>query len=206
MQSEVGSLGLMNPSKGDCLAIDGIGLLPKSADLLSGSNNGSSVLSQNTLQEAPVLNTYFLSASSASWEVIDKDRSLYQLTIPLSAAAEWIPVLTPHKNGTHHVAVSSERLLLDWAVLDEDAKILGPDFYSIPAFAMESAQQGDWLPDVTINNLIQSGHVVPRYKSATTLMLEFSDNPYSAVGDVLSIRMAESMSDSKPTVRCKLHC
>lgn len=146
-------------------------------------------------EAAGVLNTYFLSAFSSQWDEVDNVRSLYSITIPLTAATPWMPVITPHEHGTTHIAVPSDRFLMDWVSLEEDAKLLGDDFFSYPAYALQSIQLENWLPTHTINKIIQSGVVVPRYKSSTTVMLNFPNNPFSAVGDVMDIRIAKNKPD-----------
>jgi hypothetical protein len=48
------------------------------------------------------LTTYFLAASKVQLVQIDEGQSLYELSFPLSAAAEWTPVTTPHlESGMH---------------------------------------------------------------------------------------------------------
>lgn len=163
----------------------------KSAAFRSSNHSGSGT-PKSASQEAELLNTHFLSATTARWDVVDNDRSLYSITIPLAAVAEWMPVVCPDFNGMRHTSVSSERFLMDWAYLEESAKALGQDFFSYPVYALQSAQLDDWKQAHTIENMIQSGEVCSRYKSATTVMLSVPDSQYSAVGDVMNIRMANN--------------
>lgn len=171
--------------------------IQNNTSLLHDSHNGQISLANNMSSncglhdDEEVLNTYFLSSSSSEWGVIDEKLSLYSITFPLAAVAEWMPVLTPHTTGTSHSAVSSERFLLDWAVLEEDAKILGKYFFSYPFYALRSAAAANWSR-LTVERMIKSGEVVPRYKSSTTVMLDFPSSPYLAVGDVLNIRILNS--------------
>lgn len=141
------------------------------------------------LHDSKLLNTHFLSASSALWDVVDKDRSLYSMTMSLKAAPKWMPVICPDPNGMRHTSVSSERFLLDWARLEEYAKTSGQSYFSYPCNALRSAQGDDWKQTETINSMIQSGKVYSRYKSATTVMVSVPGSPYSAVGDVMNIKM-----------------
>lgn len=178
---------LISPFQGDC-KISGTESTSSPA-VHSGSHNESSP--SHDLHTLVPSNTYFLSASSGSWSVIDKERSLYSLRFPLSAVAEWIPIVATRLEGTRHSATPTVRFLSDWIVLEQAAKTYGPDFYSSAIHIVKSALRDDWQPRTTISNLIETGQAPPRYKSSTTFRLEFSGVPFAALGDVMDIRMAE---------------
>jgi hypothetical protein len=87
------------------------------------------------------LTTYFLAASQVQLVQIDEGQSMYELSFPLSAAAEWTPVTTAHlESGMVHTAVLSQRLLLDWAILEAHAREQGPHQFSFASYAVQSAQ------------------------------------------------------------------
>lgn len=159
-------------------------------------------------QKSALLTTYFLSVTNAVWRVLDSELSIYSLQIPLKDVADWVPVITPDKSGMTHSVASSKRFLLDWVALEEHAKSIGEDYFAWPKFALESTQRGDWSTE-TIKNMIESGEVFPRHKSSTTVMLSTRDIPYSAVGDVMGVRMVADKPDVShyfTSFMCKMTC
>ena len=56
------------------------------------------------------LNTYFVSATDATWRAVGSGQ-VFELRFEAAAAAEWTSAVSPQQDGMHHSAVLSSRFL-----------------------------------------------------------------------------------------------